>query len=128
MREREREVKAKEGEIKEREREVTLKVEEIQCLQRVIQEKDQTIHQLQQTQQSAPCLVSGPGLQSATANHPTHVIVEVRDSSGKPCSLQQNVTAELVLQSSSQATPTSGGRWPWSKKTRLFQSLTSLHQ
>ena len=117
VREREREVRAKEGEIKEREREVMLKVEEIQRLQRVIQEKDQTIHQLQQTQQSAPCLVSGPGLRSATANHPTHVIVEVRDSSGKPCSLQQNVTAELILQSSSQATPTSGGRWPWSKKT-----------
>ena len=110
----------KEGEMREREREIVLKVEENQRLQTVIQEKDQTIHQLQQTQQSAPsctCLVSGPGLQSATASHPTHVIVEVSDSSGRPLPWQQNVTAELVLQSTSQATPTSGGRWPWSKKT-----------
>ena len=130
VREREREVREVRGEIRslqnevrERERE---KVEEIQRLQRVIQGKDQTIHQLQQTQQSAPsytCLVSGPGLQSATANHPTHVIVEVSDSSGRPLSWQQNVTAELVPPSTSQATPTpqatptSGGRWPWSKKT-----------
>ena len=106
-------------ENQEREREVKVKVEEIQHLQRVIQEKDQIIHQLQQTQQSAPSytyLVSGPGLQSATANHPTHVIVEVSDSSGRPLSWQQNVTAELVLQSTSQATPTSGGQWPLSKK------------
>ena len=130
VREREREVREVRGEIRslqnevrERERE---KVEEVQRLQRVIQGKDQTIHQLQQTQQSAPsytCLVSGPGLQSATANHPTHVIVEVSDSSGRPLSWQQNVTAELVPPSTSQAkptpqaTPTSGGWWPWSKKT-----------
>ena len=117
VREREREVRVKEGEIMEKER---LKVEEIRHLQAIIQEKDQTIHQLQQTQQSAPsytCLVSGPVLLSATANHPTHVIVEVSDSSGKPLSWQQNVTAELVVEFTSQATPTSGGRWPWSKKT-----------
>ena len=151
-REREREVRemreetrSLQNEVREREGEVMLKVEENQHLQTVIQEKDQTIHQLQQTQQSAPsytCLVSGPGLQSATANHPTHVIVEVRDSSGRPLSWQQNVTAELVPPSTSQATPTtgdqskktlpqppavtmipqatptSGGRWPWSKKTQ----------
>ena len=130
VREREREVRevreeirSLQNEVRERERE---KVEEIQRLQRVVQGKDQTIHQLQQTQQSAPsytCLVSGPGLQSATANHPTRVIVEVSDSSGRPLSWQQNVTAELVPPSTSQAkptpqaTPTSGGPWPWSKKT-----------
>ena len=122
-RQREREVREVRGEnrslqneVREKERE---KVEKIQHLQMVIQEKDQTIHQLQQAQQSVPsytCLVSGPGLQSATASHPTHVIVEVRDSSGRPLSWQQNVTAELVLQSTSQATPIIGGRWPWSKK------------
>ena len=126
--EREREVRAKEGEITEKEREVSLKAEEIQCLQRVFQEKDQIIHQLQQTQQSTPsytCLVSGPGLQSATANHPTHVIVEVSDSSGRPLSWQQNVTAELVLQSTSRATPLSGGRWPWSKKVRISVAVIS---
>ena len=112
VQEREREVRAKEGEIRAREREVMLKVEEMQRLQRVIQEKDQIINQMQQTQQPAPpftCLVSGSGLQSATANHPTHVIVEVGDFSGRPLSRQQNVTSELVLQSTSQATPASGG-------------------
>ena len=116
-REREREVREVREMARERERE---KVQEIQCLQTVIQEKVQTIHQLQQTQQSVPsytCLVSGPGLQSATANHPTHVIVEVSDSSGRPLSWQQNVTAELVLQSTSQATPTSGDQ----SKTTLPQ-------
>ena len=80
-----------------------------------LQEKDATIHQLQQSQfASYTYQVSGPGLQSATANHPTHVLVELTDSSGRPCSLQQNVTAEL--QPTSQATPTSTSRWPWSKK------------
>ena len=48
--------------------------------------------------------VSGPGLQSATVNHPTHVIVELTESSGRPCSLQQNVTAQLELVT--EATPT----------------------
>ena len=42
--------------------------------------------------------------QSATANHPTHVLVELTDSSGRPCSLQQNVTAELQAQGKSPAT------------------------
>ena len=132
VREREREVREVRGEssglwneVQKRESEVMLKPEEIQRLQMIIHEKDQTIHQLQQTQQSAPsytCLVSGPGLQSATANHPTHVIVEVSDSSGRPLSRQQNVTAELILQSTSQATPTSGGQWPWSEKTQVPKS------
>ena len=97
--------------MREREREVREKCEEIQQLRCVLQNKDQTINQLQKKQQigsSYPCLVSGPGLQSATTNHPTLVVVELSDSSGRPCSLKQNVTAELVLQStSSQATPTS---------------------
>ena len=60
------------------------------------------------------CQVSGPGLQSATVNHPTHVIVELTESSGQPCSLQQNVTAQLEL--ITEATPTGRSRWPWSKK------------
>ena len=72
---------------------------------RHLQEKDATIHQLQQSQQFASytCQVSGPGLQSDTANHPTHVLVELTDSSGGPCSLQQNVTAELQAQGKSPA-------------------------
>ena len=102
-----------------------MKLEEIQRLQKVIQEKDQTIHQLQQTQQSAPsytCLVSGPGLQSATANHPTHVIVEVSDSSGRPLSWQQNITAVTSI-STSQATPT-----PQATPTSDDQSKMTLPQ
>ena len=63
------------------------------------------------------CQVSGPGLQSATVNHPTHVIVELTDSSGQPCSLKQNVTAQLELVT--KATPSSRSRWPWSKKSGL---------
>ena len=50
------------------------------------------------------CQVSGPGLQSATVNHPTHVIVELTESSGQPCSHQQNVTAQLEFVT--EATPT----------------------
>ena len=53
--------------------------------------------------------VSGPGLQSATVNHTTHVIVELTESSGQPCSHQQNVTAQLEL-------VTSCSWWPWSEK------------
>ena len=70
---------------------------------RVLHEKDATIRQLQQSHQfpSYTYQVSGPGLQSATANHPTHVLVELTDSSGRPCSLQQNVTAELQAQGKS---------------------------
>ena len=121
VQEREREVREREKKVREKEREVREKNEEIQGLQRLVQYKDQTIHQLQETQQFASsytCLVSGPGLQSATANHPTHVVVELSDSSGSPCSLKQNVTAELVLLSTySQATPTSASRWLRSKKT-----------
>ena len=60
------------------------------------------------------CQVSGPGLQSATVNHPTHVIVELTESSRRPCSLQQNVTAQLEL--ITETTPTSRSRWPQSKK------------
>ena len=77
-----------------------------------LREKDALIHQLQQSQQFASytCHVSGPGLQSATANHPTHVIVEVTETSGRPCTLQQNVTAKL--EHVSKATPTSPSRKP----------------
>ena len=68
------------------------------------------------------CQVSGPGLKSATVNHPTHVLVELRDSSGRPCSQRQNVTAKLEQVSQATptsqplATPTETFKWPWSKK------------
>ena len=132
-REREMDVRVKEGEIEnlsgvvqERDREVRMKNEENQALGQLLQVKDRTIHQLQQTQHFAPssytCLVSGPGLQSATANHPTHVVVELNDSSGRSCSLQ-NVTAELVLQpTSSQATPISRARQPSATVTMISPS------
>ena len=98
-------VQEREREVRDREREVRVKSEENQRLRLLVHDRDQTIRQRQQTQQFAPssytCLVSGPGLQSATANHPTRVVVELSDSSGRPCSLKQNVTAELVLQSAS---------------------------
>ena len=114
------------GVVQEREREVREKNEEIQQLRLLIQDKDQTIHQLQETQQftsSYTCLVSGPGLQSAAANHPTNVVVELSDSSGRPCSLKQNVTVELVLQStSSQATPTSHSQQHSSSVTAISPS------
>ena len=121
VQEREREVREREREVMEREREVRVKSEENQRLRLLVHDKDQTILQRQQTQQFAPsytCLVSGPGLLSATANHPTRVVVELSDSSGRPFSLKQNITAELALQStSSQVTPTSVSWWPWTKKT-----------
>ena len=128
--EKEREVREKEREVGEKERENRILRDEIHQLQdsvstktrllqeknEIIREKDATIRQLQQSQQFASytCQVSGPGLQSATANHPTRVLVELTDSSGRPCSLQQNVTAEL--QPTSQATPTSTSWLSWSKK------------
>ena len=99
---------------KEREKEQE-KVELLRQHELVLREKDRLIRHLQSQQlASYTCHVSGPGLQSATANHPTHVIVELTDSSNRPCSVPQKVTAQLEL--ISKATPTSGGRWPWSKK------------
>ena len=71
---------------------------------------------------SYTCQVSGPGLKSATANHPTHVLVELRDSSGRPYSLQQNITAQLELipqatpTNQALATPTRAIKWPRFKK------------
>ena len=93
--------------------------------EQLLRERYSLIHQLQQSQQFASytCHVSGPGLQSATANHPTHVIVEVTETSGRPCTLQQNITSKLEL--ISKATPTSGTRWPWSKKDRVAVATTS---
>ena len=91
-------------------------------------EKDALIRRLQHSQSSVSytCQVSGPGLQSATANHPTHVLVELSDSSGRPCSLQQKFSAKLEL--ISEATPTSASRWPWSKKPTTKVTITSPSQ
>ena len=76
---------------------------------------------------SYTCQVSGPGLKSATVNHPTHVLVELRDSSGRPCSQRQNVTAKLehvpqtTPTSRLQTTPTSQSQ----KIARVAVSMTS---
>ena len=105
---------------------VSTKTRLLQEKDEIVREKDATIRQLQQSQQFASytCQVSGPGLQSATANHPTHVLVELTDSSGRPCSLQQNVTAEL--QPTSQATPTSTRWWQWSKKPAISAAVAVI--
>ena len=79
---------------------------------------------LSQQSVSYTCQLSGPGLKSATANHPTHVLVELRDSSGRPCSLQQNITAQFEL--IPQATPTNQSRL--SHKTRLTVTMTTPSQ
>ena len=69
--------------IRESESDTRVTNEEIEHLRRVLQDKDQTIYQLQFSPSSYACLVSGPGLQSATANIPTHVVVKLGDSSGR---------------------------------------------
>ena len=79
---------------------------------------------LSQQSVSYTCQVSGPGLKSAIVNHPTHVLVELRDSSGRPYSLQQNITAQLEL--IPQATPTNRSRL--SHKTRLTVTMTTPSQ
>ena len=79
---------------------------------------------LSQQSVSYTCQVSGPGLKSATANHPTHVLVELWDTSGRPCSLQQNITAQLEL--IPQATPTNQSRL--SHKTSLAVTMTTPSQ
>ena len=71
------------------------------------------------------CQVSGPGLKSATVNHPTHVLVELRDSSGRPCSQRQNVTAKL--EHVSQATPTSRLQTtPTSQSQKIARVVVSM--
>ena len=123
--------------------------ESVSSKTRLLQEKDALILQLQQYQQfeSYTCHVSGPGLQSATANHPTRVVVEVTETSGRPCTLQQNVTAELepifkatptspsgsqpivcdvVATTSPPQEATSKRWWPWSKKTPVAGGEGSL--
>ena len=50
-------------------------------------------------------ICSGPGLKSATVNHPTHILLELTDSSGRPYSPPLNITAQLQL--ASKTTPTS---------------------
>ena len=71
-------------------------------------------------QESAPytCHVSGPGLTSATVNHPTHIIVELTVSSARPHPLTLNLTAQLELVI--KATPTNP---PQATPTRSWKSF-----
>ena len=49
-----------------------------------------------ETQPQYICKVNGPGVESATANHPSHVLVELKDMvTGRPCTQSKIVTAEL---------------------------------
>ena len=92
---------------------------------------------LQQQSASYTCQVSGPGLTSATVDHPTHILVTLTHSSGRPYSLPLNVTAQLQL-ASTKATPTNQPeatptrtRWPWSKtqpEKRVSVAMTSPSQ
>ena len=52
---------------------------------------------LSQQSVSYTCQVSGPGLTSATVNHPTHILVKLTDSNGRPYSPPLNITAQLQL-------------------------------
>ena len=75
---------------------------QVQNLGLQLQRKDQKIRELE-------CLIptyavsqsSGPGQQSATVNHPTHVAIELCDSTDRPCLIKQNVTAVLRAQGNS---------------------------
>ena len=73
--------------------------------------------------------VSGPGLTSATVNHPTHILVELTDSSGRPYSLPLNITAQLQLVSKTiptshpEAVPTSLSSF--SCETNVHVAMTS---
>ena len=60
--------------------------------------------------QQSTCQVSGPGLTSATVNQPTHILVQLTDSSGRPHSLPLNVTAQLELVPKATRTTTNESR------------------
>ena len=78
--------------------------------------------------QQLDCHVSGPGLQSATANHPTHVVVELTasDSSSRPCSVPQKVTAQL--EPISKATPISPSMKPPSVHAAVATTSPSRYE
>ncbi|CAI7996646.1 E3 ubiquitin-protein ligase TRIM71 [Geodia barretti] len=139
------ELTRKEAELTRKEAEVTRAEETIRREQQQIQEmrqretelvqaKDREIALLQQQQggkHSYTYQVSGPGLTSATVNQPTHVLVQLTDSSGRPYSLPLNVTAQVKLVSKAtptnthEATPTRTW-WPWSKKQPEKQVLVAM--
>ncbi|CAI8047366.1 Reticulocyte-binding protein 2 homolog a, partial [Geodia barretti] len=145
----EAEVTKKEAEVMRAEETMRREQQQIQEMRQreteLVQAKDKEIALLQQQlggKHSYTCQVSGPGLTSATVNQPTHILVQLNDSSGRPYSLPLNVTAQLELVSKAtptnppEATPTSPpvvtvteammptSRWPWSKKPPIRYEMT----
>ncbi|CAI7996643.1 E3 ubiquitin-protein ligase TRIM71 [Geodia barretti] len=137
----ETELTRKEAEVARAEETIRREQQQIQEMRQretaLVQAKDREIAMLQQQlgeKYSYTCQVSGPGLTSATVNHPTHILVQLTDCSGRPYSLPLNVTAqlELVLKATPTNTPEATpiclpvvtvteetmptSRSPWSKK------------
>ncbi|CAI8007930.1 Probable tyrosine-protein kinase DDB_G0283397 [Geodia barretti] len=111
------ELTRKEAEVTRAEETIRREQQQIQEMRQreteLVQAKDREIALLQQQlgeKHSYTCQVSGPGLTSATVNQPTHVLVQLTDSSGRPYSLPLNVTAQLELVS--KATHRTLTRWP----------------
>ena len=85
---------------------------------------------------SYTCKMSGPGLSTATVNHPTHVVVELFDTTGQPYPTQLNVTADLEQISKATlfvpaATASNSTRRLKSKKSvekRVSVATTSFYQ
>ncbi|CAI8001705.1 Calcium/calmodulin-regulated receptor-like kinase 2, partial [Geodia barretti] len=126
------ELTRKEAEVTRAEETIRREQQQIQEMRQreteLVQAKDREIALLQQQlggKQSASytCQVSGPGLTSATVNQPTHVLVQLTDSSGRPHSLPLNVTAQLALVSKATRTKT---RWP--NESRVSVATTSPSQ
>ena len=57
--------------------------------------RNQTIVLEPTVSHTCSCKVHGPGLQSAIANHPTYLTMELNDASGQPCPTTHNITAQL---------------------------------
>ena len=100
------------------------KERKITHLQNSVAEKAWISAQLQTSCPTAFCIchVSGPGL-SATANCPMHVIVELSDASDQPCSLRQNVTAELQSADQLSVVPTTVSMWSSSQYEVSYTAL-----
>jgi DNA-binding beta-propeller fold protein YncE len=66
------------------------------------------------------CTVTGPGVEGATANHPTHVFVELRDlETSQPCTLSQSVTAEIHSETAREEKSHHHARFKKKQKSRV---------
>ena len=101
----EREAEQREGEIGRRSAEVGGRERKLESKVTELGRRERKLGETVSAS-SYTCHVSGPGL-SATANYPTHVIVELSDASGQLCSLRLNVTIELQSLDQSSVVPTS---------------------